>query len=240
MDFPFKAIGFDWAHTLVDLGEEGDRSPLEKVFTHLEEKKIALPDFEVCLKKSRELFRSMIELSRTNHMEARYEEVLQYLLFYFKISWKGKVSLQELLQVYYREVYREREVFPEVKNVLQQLSEWNISMGIISNTTNPVFMKELELEDTGLKKYFDFTLYSSGLPYRKPHPSIFQLAINHFELEPCEILFVGDSLSADILGAQKVGMKTAWINRKQGQADIVPDYELISLEDLLRIHWVEA
>ena len=173
-------------------------------------------------------------------MEARYEEVLQYLLFYFKIPWKGKVSLQELLQVYYREVYWEREVFPEVKNVLQQLSEWNISMGIISNTTNPVFMKELELEDSGLKNYFDFTLYSSGVPYRKPHPSIFQLAINHFQLEPCEILFVGDSLSADILGAQKVGMKTAWINRKQDQTDIVPDYELISLEDLLRIHWVEA
>jgi putative hydrolase of the HAD superfamily len=194
----------------------------------------------VCLKKSRELFRSMIELSRTTHMEARYEEVLQYLLFYFKISWNGKVSLQELLQVYYREVYREREVFPEVKNVLQQLSEWDISMGIISNTTNPVFMKELELEDSGLKKYFDFTLYSSGVPYRKPHPSIFQLAINHFQLVPCEILFVGDSLSADILGAQKVGMKTAWINRKQDQTDIVPDYELISLEDLLRIHWVEA
>jgi putative hydrolase of the HAD superfamily len=240
MDFPFKAIGFDWAHTLVDLGEEGDRRPLEKVFSHLEEKEIALPDFEVCLKKSRELFRSMIELSRTTHMEARYEEVLQYLLFYFKISWKGKVSLQELLQIYYREVYREREVFPEVKNVLQQLSEWDVSMGIISNTTNPVFMKELELEDTGLKEFFDFTLYSSGVPYRKPHPSIFQLAINHFQFEPCEILFVGDSISADILGAQKVGMKTAWMNRKQDQTDIIPDYELISLEDLLRIHWVEA
>ena len=240
MDFPFKAIGFDWAHTLVDLGEEGDRRPLKKVFTHLEDKQIALPDFEVCLKKSRELFRSMIELSRKTHMEARYEEVLEYILFYFKIPWKGKVSLQELLQVYYREVYREREIFPEVENVLQQLSEWDISMGIISNTTNPVFMKELELEDSGLKKYFDFTLYSSGVPYRKPHPSIFQLAINHFQLVPCEILFVGDSLSADILGAQKVGMKTAWINRKQDLTDIVPDYELISLEDLLRIHWVDA
>ncbi len=240
MEFPFRAIGFDWAHTLVDLGEEGDRLPLQKVFAYLKQKQIALPDFEVCLKKSRELFRSMITLSRTTHMEARYEEVLQYLLFYFKIPWKGKVSLDELLQVYYREVYQEREVFPEVNNVLQQLSQWDTRMGIISNTTNPVFMKELELEDSGLKKYFDFTIYSSGVPFRKPHPSIFQLAISHFQLEPCEILFVGDSLSADIKGAQEVGMKTAWINRKNEQADIIPDYELTSLEDLLRIHWVEA
>ena len=101
-------------------------------------------------------------------------------------------------------------------------------------------MKELELEDSGLKKYFDFTLYSSGIPYRKPHPSIFQLAINHFQLAPYEILFVGDSLSLDILGAHQVGMKTAWINRKNEQTDIVPDYELSSLENLLQIDWVEA
>ena len=35
MEFPFKAVAFDWAHTLVDLGEEDDRPPLEKVFTFL-------------------------------------------------------------------------------------------------------------------------------------------------------------------------------------------------------------
>ena len=215
MDYPFKAIGFDWAYTLMDLGEESDRLPLEKVFDYLRAKQIALPDFEVCLKKSRELFRPMIEQSRITHREALYEDVLQYLLFYFQIPWQGKVSVRELLQVYYREVYKERQIFPEVNNVLQLLSQWGVRMGIISNTTNPVFMKELELEDSGLKKYFDFTSYSSGVPFRKPHPSIFNLAISHFQLEPCDILFFGDSLSADILGAQGVGMKTAWVNREK-------------------------
>ena len=240
MDFPFKAIGFDWAHTLVDLGEENDRKPLEKVFDFLQTKQILLPDFEECLAKSRELFKSMIELSRTTHREARYEEVLQYLLFYFKVPWEGQVTLEEILEVYYREVFQERQTFPEVVPVLNQLDQWGVSMGIVSNTTNPVAIKEMELANSGLKKYFDFAIYSSGLPFRKPHPSIFQLAIKHFQLRPGEILFVGDSPSADILGAQGVGMKTAWINRKKAQADICPDYELESLEDLLRIHWVNA
>ncbi len=240
MEFPFKAIGFDWAHTLVDLGEEDDRRPLEKVFACLQAKQIALPDIEICLGKSRELFRSMIELSRTTHREARYEEVLQYLLFYFKVPWEGKVSLQELLRVYYQEVYQERVIFPEVVAVLEQLNQWGVSMGIVSNTTNPVFMKELELEDSGLKKFFDFTIYSSEVPFRKPHPSIFQLAISRFQFQPSEILFVGDSLSVDIFGAHRVGMKTAWLNRRKEQADICPDFELASLEDLLRIHWAQV
>ena len=240
MRFPFKAIGFDWANTIVELKEECDRTPLKKVFDCLQAKQVALPEFETCLSKSRELFRSMIEQSQTTYREARYEEVLQYLLFYFNISLDGKSSLQELLQVYYKQVYCEREIFPEVNSVLHQLSRWGVSMGIISNTTNPVFMKELELEDSGLKNYFDFTIYSSCVPFRKPHPSIFQLAISQFQLEPCEILFVGDSLSFDVMGAHEVGMKTAWINRKNEETDIVPDYELSSLESLLKIDWVEA
>ena len=240
MGFPFKAVGFDWANTLVELKEEDDVAPLKKVFAYLQEKQVVLPDFETCLSKSRELFRSMIEQSQRTHREARYEEVLQYLLFYFKISIEGKASLKELLQVYYVEVYRERQIFPEVNIVLQRLSQWGVCMGVISNTTNPVSMKELELADSGLKKYFDFTIYSSGVPFRKPHPSIFQLAISRFQLEPREILFVGDSLSCDIKGAHRVGMKTACINRKNERTDIVSDYELSSLESLLQIDWNEA
>jgi putative hydrolase of the HAD superfamily len=240
MEFPFKAIGFDWAHTLVDLGEEDDRRPLEKVFAYLEMKEIILPDFEECLGKSRELFKSMIKLSRTTHREARYEEVLQYLLFYFQIPWRGKVSIREILEVYYKEVYQERSIFPEVVSVLEQMKRLDISMGIVSNTTNPVFMKEFELESSGLGKYFDFAIYSSGFPFRKPHPSIFQLAISHFQLQPSEILFVGDNPTADILGAHEAGLKTAWINRKHEQSDICPDYEIASLEDLMQIHLVNA
>ena len=240
MKFPFKAIGFDWAHTLVDLGEEDDRRPLERVFAYLQVKGIFLPDFEECLEKSRELFKSMIEISRTTHREARYEEVLQYLLSYFKVPWEGKVSINEILEIYYKEVYQERSIFPEVVSVLKQLHQLGIPMGIVSNTTNPVFMKKFELEGTGLKEYFDFTIYSSGFPFRKPHSSIFQLAISLFQLPPATILFVGDNPSADIVGAQGVGMKTAWLNRKKQQANICPDFELSSLDDLLQINSVNV
>ncbi len=240
MEFPFRAVAFDWAHTLVDLGEEDDRAPLQKVFAFLKTKQIPLPNFEDCLKKSRELFQSMTEQSRTTHREARYEEVLRYLLFYFKVAWQRRTTLSEILQVYYEEVYRGRKVFPEVSAVLKQLSQWGVSMGVVSNTTNPVAMKEFELEGSGLKEYFDFTIYSSGVPFRKPHPSIFQLAISRFQARPSQILFVGDNLSTDILGACEVGMKTAWLNRRNEPAELRPDYELCSLEDLLRIHPVNV
>ena len=49
MIFPFRAIGFDWAYTLVDLGKEDDRKPLQKVFSFLSSKNIPLPNFEAYL-----------------------------------------------------------------------------------------------------------------------------------------------------------------------------------------------
>ena len=99
-------------------------------------------------------------------------------------------------------------------------------------------MKEREMEILGLQPYFDFAIYSSSTPFRKPHPSIFELAVENFKVDPQEILFIGDNYSLDVVGAKKVGMKSAWVNRegKVIPKDIEPDYEMHSLDDLFRIN----
>ena len=238
MNLPFKAIGFDWAYTLVDLGREDDRKPLKKVFSLLDQKNISLPDFEEFLDMNRKIFRPMIEKSRITHQEARFEVALQKLMSHFEIPLSDEITLNKLLEVYYLEVYLERKVYPDVVSVLSSLKKMGVRMGIISNTTNPIFMKERETEVTGLKPFFEFAIYSSDTPYRKPHPSIFESAVAYLGMNPKEILFVGDSISMDVLGAQGIGMKSAWLNRdgKKLPTDINPDYELHSLEDLLRIY----
>jgi putative hydrolase of the HAD superfamily len=237
MNFPFKAIGFDWAYTLVDLGKEDDRKPLQKMFTFLGQKYIYLPSFEEFLDKFRKIFRPMIESSLNTNQEARFEVALKNLINHFGILLNADITLNKLLEVYYLEVYSERKVYPEVVSVLRSFKNMGARMGIISNTTNPVFMKEKEMQATGLKPFFEFAIYSSDTPYRKPHPSIFELAMTHLDMNPAEILFVGDNISMDVEGAQGVGMKSAWLNRggKNLPAGINPDYELHSLEDLFRI-----
>ena len=237
MSFPFKGIGFDWAYTLVDLGKEDDRSPLKKVFGYLSSKNRSLPDFEEFLDQSRKIFHPMIENSRITNQEAQFEIALKKLMYQFNISLNEDFSLEKLLEIYYMEVYSERKLYPEVVSVLNSLQSIGVRMGVVSNTTNPRFMKENEMKAAGLEPFFDFAIYSSDTPYRKPHPSIFQLAIESLKLKPEEILFVGDNIRLDIVGAQNVGMKSAWINRerKTNSMEGEPDYELHSLMDLLRI-----
>ena len=237
MSFPFKGIGFDWAYTLMDLGDEDDVLPLRKVFDYLSSKNLSLPNFEEFLGETRRIFFPMIVESRQTNKEARFEVVLQKIIRQFEIPLNGGVTLQNLLEIYYLEVYSKRKIYPEVISVLNSLKNRGVRMGVVSNTTNPGFMKENEMQVAGLKPYFEFAIYSSDTHYRKPHPSIFELAIESLNLEPEEILFVGDDISLDVVGAKNVGMKSAWVNRecKNRPVGADPDYELHSLEDLLMI-----
>ena len=47
----------------------------------------------------------------------------------------------------------------------------------------------------------------------KPHRSIFELLSERMGVAPENILYVGDSLLADVTGSRNVGMQAAWVNR---------------------------
>ena len=242
MNLSIKAVIFDWAWTLLDLVDEDDRRPFLKMFGFLQGRKVSLPDFNDCYQTYRDLFYKMIEESRKTHREACFEPVLKYLLLKYSIDIAGKATVDEILKIYYQEVFSVRKVFPDVLTTLQGLQSAGMRLGIISNTTNPPFMKDYERVQMGLDPFFEFSIYSSDVPYRKPHPSIFELAISYLKLEPKEILFVGDSPAHDIAGAQNVGMQAAWINRngKELPAGIHPEYEVRTLTDLLEIGSVKV
>ena len=110
MNFPFKGIGFDWAYTLMDLGNEDDRVPLKKVFDYLSSKNLSLPDFEEILNQTRKTFFPMIEESLTTNKEARFEVALQKVMRQYEIPLNGEITLKNLLEIYYLEVYSKRKL----------------------------------------------------------------------------------------------------------------------------------
>lgn len=61
--------------------------------------------------------------------------------------------------------------------------------------------------------HFQSLVTSESARAYKPRAEIFVAALALLKLTPRAVLHVGDSLSADIRGAQALGMDTAWINR---------------------------
>jgi putative hydrolase of the HAD superfamily len=56
---------------------------------------------------------------------------------------------------------------------------------------------------------------SSEHGYLKPHPSIFEAALKLAGVEAAESVMVGDSLTHDIVGAQRVGMRAVLVHRAE-------------------------
>jgi len=240
--FPYKAILFDWAYTLVDLVCEDDRAAFIAMRSFLKKKGVNVPPFETIFSDYQELFYGLIKESKKTHREASFETVLRHLFFSYGIEIEGRVSWEDVLTTYYRVIHDVRLVYPDVVGTLKIFKESGIPMAIISNTTNPEFIKKNELIQSGLNEYFEFAIYSSSTPYRKPHPSIFHAAISRLGIAAENILFVGDDLYMDIAGAQSAGMPTAWLNRNGSSLvkNINPLYQITSLSELLVLRPLEV
>ncbi len=82
---------------------------------------------------------------------------------------------------------------------------------------------------------FEAVLSSEAVGAYKPLPAPFFEIMDMLGVRPERSVYVGDTLYDDILGGQRVGMKTAWINRDGascGPGDPTPDYEIRSLMEL--------
>lgn len=89
------------------------------------------------------------------------------------------------------------DIYLYISDILQQLKDKNVQIGIISNTGNETEddMKRV-LEEAGIYNFFEpnLLIYSSVFGVRKPSPEIFQLAAERsgYATTPKHCLFVGE------------------------------------------------
>ena len=108
-----------------------------------------------------------------------------------------------------------RSSIEEARPVLEELSQ-RYPMMLVSNFYGNV---DSVLRDFDLRKYFKGVIESAVVGVRKPNPVIFKLGVDVLEMEPDEVLVVGDSLKKDILPAESLGCHTLWLKGKGWTAD---------------------
>ena len=96
---------------------------------------------------------------------------------------------------------------------------------------------QAQLDQHSLRPYFSFIRTSAACGYRKPHPHIFEEALNNLGLFPEQCVMVGDTLKADIEGANKMGIYSVWINLRVNKqtktlVDIRPRAVIQALSEL--------
>ncbi len=112
-------------------------------------------------------------------------------------------------------------VFDDVMPALDGLKERGLVIGAVSNWVwqLPELLHSLELVT-----HFDFIAASARVGFEKPHPGIFNWALERAGVAPEEVVHVGDHVDADVEGARGVGIEGVLIDRSQRyRPDDVPD-----------------
>lgn len=139
---------------------------------------------------------------------------------------------RELGERFRTERRRRPYVFEETFSVLNELKA-GYRLLLLTNGS-PDLQREKLAGVPGLSDYFDFIVISGDFGEGKPSVALFRHALTLLSVDPRECVMVGDKLTTDVLGANRAGIPSVWINRERSAAngDIVPTVELASLEPL--------
>ncbi|MFG2893020.1 HAD family hydrolase [Streptomyces sp. NPDC048248] len=126
-------------------------------------------------------------------------------------------------------------LFPDAGPVLETLAPL-VRQAVLSNSSTA--NQERKLTTLGIRARFEAVLCADTLGHAKPAPEAFLVACETLRLAPAEVVYVGDKLDIDALGARDAGLAAVWLDRAGTGADL-PDgvrriASLAELPDLLR------
>jgi len=124
-------------------------------------------------------------------------------------------------------------MYDDVPDVLRELHASGLKIGLISNSHRCLSSFEAHFELRGL---FSVALSSVEHGYMKPHRSIFEAALRAAGVEASEAVMVGDSLTHDVEGARRLGMRGVLVARSgpvEAPADVPVIQSLRELPGLL-------
>jgi FMN phosphatase YigB (HAD superfamily) len=96
--------------------------------------------------------------------------------------------------------------------VLSGIKKMGLRVGLISNTgMTPGVAFRRFLDEHGMLRYFDILTFSDEVKLAKPSDEIFLMTLRALGASPDESIHVGDHVQNDVIGANRAGMKTIWI-----------------------------
>lgn len=136
------------------------------------------------------------------------KELLTGFCVFFSIP--AEPALLEELEQRFRLGIYSAKIFDDVVPTLKELRP-KYKLGIISNTDT---FSAQALARAGLFKYLDAQCLSCDIGIIKPDMEMFTIMAEKLDLNPDEILMIGDNISDDLIPASSAGFQTLLIKRE--------------------------
>lgn len=240
-----KAILFDMDDTLIDWSQRSqdwqvfEREHLARVFHYIAKEVHPVRAPEAFYDAARTLSRQAWQDAERDLHAPHLGAVMRSALARIGVP-PNLIDIDACLRAYDWQPIGGVAAYPDAVEVLPVLASHGVKIGLITNAFQPMWMRDRELEAYGLLAHFaDCRLSAADVGYLKPHPAIFEAALQCLDIQANEAVFIGDNLEADIAGAQSIGMRAVLrvsvpvAPRLNGS--IIPDEQIITLHDLLPI-----
>ena len=225
-----KAIGFDVGHTLIKYN-----NPLNWQGLYRPGLEHAAAAANITL--SEDMIFAAIDVllkynTRVNYRE--WETTSDCIFNEILKRWGIQTDLYTIKSGFYSFFKADAEPYPETIETMEKLKQYGIKTGILTDVAygmDNVF----SLEDISvLSDFIDIAITSVDVGYRKPNSAGYLKLLESLEIYPDEMIFIGDE-EKDIIGAKKLGIVSALINRSKEIKDFGQDYTLESLSGIFSI-----
>lgn len=222
-----KHIFFDLDRTLWDF-ETNSKTVLEILYREyqLSDFFAAFPLFYKCYQQVNE------QMWQQYYKKEITKDEVRLLRFYNTIK-SDEEMCAKISEDYIEMSALQTAVFPHSHEVLGELKTRGYSLHIITNGFTEVQHKKLH--NSRLKEYFTTVTTSEETLHHKPDRRTFQFALEKAGSTATNSAMVGDDLISDIQGANGIGMQSIYFNPKRHSTPHDADFEIQSLESLLKI-----
>jgi 2-haloacid dehalogenase len=129
-------------------------------------------------------------------------------------------------------LYLKLDAFPEVPDMLRRLKATRLKTAILSNGSPE--MLDAIVGNAKIGALLDAVLSVEDVGVYKPHPKVYQLAVDRLGVAAQEIIFLSSN-AWDAHAASAFGMRVAWCNRYGQRRERLPgkpDHEIRTLAEL--------
>ena len=200
----------------------------------------------------REAVKSAVKAMIKNGLKLDEKESYRKLMItYLKLGIESDMAFQEFLKnelgkidekmlaaainAYLKTKNKFLKPYPNVKPTLRELKRKRLQLVIMTDAPKVKAYQRLLAMD--IEKYFDFIIGFEDTGKRKKTELPLKMAIEKLQLNPEEIMMVGDSIKRDIIPAKKLNMKA--ILAKYGAEEkvdkIKPDLEINDIKEILSL-----
>ena len=219
-----KAVFFDLDDTLYSGFPEGDAEGFIRCGQYAAANcGVSAEDFTARIRQAREDLKVVLPREPEIHDRTL---VAQQALEAFGIN--PIPHAEAMHDLYWSAVFDHMIVRPGAADVLTELRERGVKVGVCTNMLVGIQMRKLCR--LGLADKVDFLVTSEEAGRDMPDSPIFELALKKAGCTPAEALMVGDNFTHDIIGAHRVGIDGLWLH-VHDEPSVTADFPFLEAAD---------